>query len=396
MDPGADVVARRPRRAELPGAGSSYCGVGNREVVPHRQAHGDVHRGFDGGAADLAVAHRSVRVTDGEQGALDADGEVAASSRRCRCLMSMLPPHVRGGTIEWLAGLGRRDPDGARERSERKRDVVARTRTRPLDASTSEIRSHGSVNSSASRPKPGMIAVQPQRAGRSSRISTASTSPGLSALHEHRTGHRVDAVEVQRRDVCWRRVRGQLATGASAVSSSIVSPDSISSTGAIELSHTNEAESERILCSEWSCSWAHLRCGGHPTTRLGWLWTVEQSGVEPEAGAADPSTNLAAGARARLPRLPAARTGSNVYNASLVAALVRLGHRGRSALPGPSRGRVRLRGRGRRLGRRRAGGARVRHTGATVYRPDIGGLLPVYVADTLRGHRGPPVSGTER
>ena len=37
----------------------------------------------------------------------------------CRCLMSMLPPQRRGGTIEWLPGLGGGDADRARERSER-------------------------------------------------------------------------------------------------------------------------------------------------------------------------------------------------------------------------------------------------------------------------------------
>ena len=84
-------------------------------------------------------------------------------------------------------------------------------------------------------------------------------------------------------------------------------------------------------------------------------------------------------------------TGSNVYNASLAQALARLGHevhllcqdrdaaelewvdrfgRGRTASSG--------RGRGRRARRRVAGSV-------TAYVPDIGGLLPVYVADRYEG-----------
>ncbi|HET7050433.1 MAG TPA: glycosyltransferase [Solirubrobacteraceae bacterium] len=75
-------------------------------------------------------------------------------------------------------------------------------------------------------------------------------------------------------------------------------------------------------------------------------------------------------------------TGSNVYNASLVAALVRLGHEVDlfcqdrhadefdfvGAVADWDSGELSLR--------------EVRPAGATAYRPDIGGLLPVYVADT--------------
>jgi glycosyltransferase involved in cell wall biosynthesis len=75
-------------------------------------------------------------------------------------------------------------------------------------------------------------------------------------------------------------------------------------------------------------------------------------------------------------------TGSNVYNASLVAALVRLGHQVDllcqdrhadefdfvGAVADWDSGELSVR--------------QVRPAGATVYRPDIGGLLPVYVADT--------------
>jgi glycosyltransferase involved in cell wall biosynthesis len=75
-------------------------------------------------------------------------------------------------------------------------------------------------------------------------------------------------------------------------------------------------------------------------------------------------------------------TGSNVYNASLVAALVRLGHdvdllcQDRHADEFDFVGAVADWDTGKLSVRE------VRPAGATVYRPDIGGLLPVYVADT--------------
>src|SRR5438477_3233987 len=76
-------------------------------------------------------------------------------------------------------------------------------------------------------------------------------------------------------------------------------------------------------------------------------------------------------------------TGSNIYNASLAAALARLGHevhllcqdRGSGDLPWVDR-----------VGRWEDGHLRVERAGGgegpgtvTVYIPDIGGLLPVYV-----------------
>ena len=64
---------------------------------------------------------------------------------------------------------------------------------------------------------------------------------------------------------------------ASAVSSSTVSPDWISRTGAIELSHTNEAESERILCSEWSCSWLAAMRRAPPLASVVWMLSSQAS-----------------------------------------------------------------------------------------------------------------------
>src|SRR5579884_559794 len=93
-----------------------------------------------------------------------------------RCFVSMFPPKRDGGTIECAPGSSGATPsvpgngrNGRLTRSEK--------RTRPLSASTREMRSHGSGYSSASSPKPGMIAVHPHSCGRSSRSSTASASP---------------------------------------------------------------------------------------------------------------------------------------------------------------------------------------------------------------------------
>src|SRR3954465_6957494 len=83
-------------------------------------------------------------------------------------------------------------------------------------------------------------------------------------------------------------------------------------------------------------------------------------------------------------------TGSNVYNAELAAALRRAGHEGHllsqephpASLPrgAPPRGAPPW---GARAGRGRGGGlgvaVRREPVRATVYRPDIGRLLPVYV-----------------
>jgi glycosyltransferase involved in cell wall biosynthesis len=84
-------------------------------------------------------------------------------------------------------------------------------------------------------------------------------------------------------------------------------------------------------------------------------------------------------------------TGSNVYNASLASALARLGHevhllcqdRGAADLPWVDR-----------VGRWEGGRLRVESAGGgegpgtvTVYVPDIGGLLPVYVVDEYEGFR---------
>src|ERR1700758_3392376 len=84
-------------------------------------------------------------------------------------------------------------------------------------------------------------------------------------------------------------------------------------------------------------------------------------------------------------------TGSNVYNARLAAALVGLGHEGHLLCQEPHPERQSFVDA---AGDWDTGTLRVRSLRAdvpperascTVYRPDIGGLLPVYVADRYEG-----------
>jgi len=78
-------------------------------------------------------------------------------------------------------------------------------------------------------------------------------------------------------------------------------------------------------------------------------------------------------------------TGSNVYNANLAAALLRLGHEVDLLCQERHARELEFVGA---VGEWRRGGLeleRVRASGCTVYRPEIGDLLPVYVADRYEG-----------
>ena len=92
-----------------------------------------------------------------------------------------------------------------------------------------------------------------------------------------------------------------------------------------------------------------------------------------------------------LPRLPARRDRLQRLQRRARRGARARGSRGPPALPGPRPARARLGRRRRRLGRRRAGAETRREPArATVYRPDIGGLLPVYVADRYDGIEARP------
>src|SRR5204863_2916627 len=81
-------------------------------------------------------------------------------------------------------------------------------------------------------------------------------------------------------------------------------------------------------------------------------------------------------------------TGSNIYNASLAEALGRLGHEVHLLCQDRQAGDLSFVDA---VGDWEAGELRVRGRGSvTVYTPDIGGVLPVYVADAYEGFRAVP------
>ena len=97
-------------------------------------------------------------------------------------------------------------------------------------------------------------------------------------------------------------------------------------------------------------------------------------------------------AHPRLPRLPARRDRLQRLQRRARGGARARGPRGPPAQPGPRPARPRLGRRRGRLGRRRAGAPRpaASRRAITVYRPDIAGLLPLYVADRYEGIEARP------
>ena len=91
-------------------------------------------------------------------------------------------------------------------------------------------------------------------------------------------------------------------------------------------------------------------------------------------------------------------TGSNVYNAALGEAFVRAGHEVHLLCQDRDAARAAVGRRGRGLGLRGRSRLDVRRDPprATVYRPDLGGLLPGLRRRPLRGRRGAAVPGPDR
>src|SRR5205823_3513236 len=83
-------------------------------------------------------------------------------------------------------------------------------------------------------------------------------------------------------------------------------------------------------------------------------------------------------------------TGSNVYNAELAAALVRLGHEVHLVCQERHAEELEFVGAVADWDTGELVVQRVRDAPCTVYRPDIGGLLPVYVADRYEGIEARP------
>ena len=146
----------------------------------------------------------------------------------------MFPPQRDGGTIECDPGSAGATPSVPGNGTERQRDAIREANG--VARLTSEIRSQGSGNSSASSPKPGMIAVQPQSGGSEleqldgERVSGSAPLTKIGPL----TGltlpksRAATASAVEVRPIC--------SSDASLTCRRIVSPDSISSAGSNELS----------------------------------------------------------------------------------------------------------------------------------------------------------------
>ena len=149
----------------------------------------------------------------------------------------MFPPKRDGGTIECSPGSGIATPS-VPGKGRCGSVTISPKRTFPAAASTSEIRSHGSGNSSARRPKPGMIAVQPQSLASKARSSTSSTSPGSAPLTK--TGP-LTGFTCEKSSFATSSTPEPLwicSSEASRTRSRTDSPDSSSSAGSTELSPT--------------------------------------------------------------------------------------------------------------------------------------------------------------
>ena len=121
--------------------------------------------------------------------------------------MSRLPPTRRGGTTEWRPALGGRVADRAGEGLQRHARVLAvQRRLHARRRRSSRCCSAGSLNWSASSPKPGMFAVQPKPDGLNASIVTFSASPGSAPSTIDRPGDRIDLAEVEPGDVGDRAV----------------------------------------------------------------------------------------------------------------------------------------------------------------------------------------------
>jgi len=143
-----------------------------------------------------------------------------------------------------LAGLGRRDADGAREGLVGQRDPVG-------EGDSARLR----VDRRDPQPRVGELVGQQPEAGDDGRPAPVARAQledldredvaGARACDEDGSRDRVDAREVQGRDVVGRRVAIELAPDASRTSSSTTAPSSTSCAGSIALSQTKCAASSR-------------------------------------------------------------------------------------------------------------------------------------------------------
>ena len=138
---------------------------------------GDGAGAFNGCAADFAIALRRMGVADAEQPAFDFNGQDKVRfPPRCRGY-----PYCRpcGAAEQPNAGPARRVPGRwCRKKASTERARPGHKAPAPATASYFQMCRAGSLNWSASRPNPGIFAVQPQPEGPNSRSVTLMASPG--------------------------------------------------------------------------------------------------------------------------------------------------------------------------------------------------------------------------
>jgi hypothetical protein len=146
------------------------------------------------------------------------------------CFVSMFPPVLYGGIVENFPFSPRATPISPQNgRRGIRIPFSSSNHAYPASRSSFHTFSTGAcaLNSSASRPKPGNAAVQPQSAGCRSRTSTWRTSPG--SAETTKTGPLTGSSLVQSR--WWKSVSGACPSDASGQSKVTVSPELMVITG---------------------------------------------------------------------------------------------------------------------------------------------------------------------
>ena len=148
----------------------------------------------------------------------------------------MLPPTRRGGTALWCPGSPGAQPISPGKGWSGTRPPGLKTAGSIVPGSYSQTCSAGWENRSARRPKPGMLAVQPQPEGWKRRIVTFSASPG--SAPSTNTGPVTGLTRAKSTCATSAAVLSLVSCPpeASTVSSSMVSPGRTVSAGSIELS----------------------------------------------------------------------------------------------------------------------------------------------------------------
>ncbi len=142
------------------------------------QRHLDIHRTFDGRAADLAITLSGVGVPNGEQGTFNLDREVKRGPSR-QIADVQIATHASRWHDRVKPRLSRGEANGAGEGLQRHLGDIGKQRRRQRFGIVVPDLEVGIGELIRQRPKPGMFAVQPKPDGWKASILTFSTSPGL-------------------------------------------------------------------------------------------------------------------------------------------------------------------------------------------------------------------------